>query len=160
MITTRNAIIASAFPCDDDVERKVDNIFKRKHPVLEQNSYLLTDDIKSKLDWIENAYWPENHFPKGKCRGAEGSAKYWLWWNCSKARKSCRTRRTKNPSLVHWVPCEFYFDAFRMCSLVVIVGFCYLNIIRRDYLWRIIFINISCLIDYVCNIIFVLSGFS
>ena len=160
MITTRNAIIASAFPCDDDVERKVDNIFKRKHPVLEQNSYLLTDDIKSKLDWIENAYWPENHFPKGKCRGAEGSAKYWLWWNCSKARKSCMTRRTKNPSLVHWVPCEFYFDAFRMCSLVVIVGFCYLNIIRRDYLWRIIFINISCLIDYVCNIIFVLNGFN
>ena len=55
-------------------------------------------------------------------------------YDCSKARKSCRTRRTKNPSLVHWVPCEFYFDAFRMCSLVVIVGFCYLNIIRRDYL--------------------------
>jgi hypothetical protein len=66
MITTRNAIIASAFPRDDDVERKVDDIFKRKHPVLEQNSYLLTDDIKSKLDWIENAYQPENHFPKGK----------------------------------------------------------------------------------------------
>jgi hypothetical protein len=50
MITTRNATIASAFPCDDDVERKVDNIFKRKHPVLEQNSYLLTDDIKIRLD--------------------------------------------------------------------------------------------------------------
>jgi hypothetical protein len=59
------------------------------------------------------------------------------------------TRRTKNPSLVHWVPCEFYFDAFRMCSLVVIVGFCYLNIIRRDYLWLIIFINIS-LFDWSC----------
>ena len=26
----------------------------------------MTDDIKSKLDWIENTYRPENHFPKGK----------------------------------------------------------------------------------------------
>jgi hypothetical protein len=93
MITTRNAIIASAFPCDDDVERKVDNIFKRKHPVLEQNSYLLTDDIKIRLDWkclptrepfskrkvgCKIFWWRQQECKTGT-RGAEGSAKFWLW---------------------------------------------------------------------------------